>query len=397
MTSVSARVARRQRVLLGVAYAFGRVFARFGRRVSWVVGAEEIAGMVVQVGAAVPGSLTIVRAQHRFYDDEYDLVLQIPGSRLEVWRRLYLGALALGWWSARARGVVYIGAAGFLDSGDERAHEFSFLRRHRRAVVCCFTGGDIRSPELMAQEAERSGRENIGSILRKQGAPFDQPAYEAARRTRAEVADRFANAIITARVDQLSYLTSPTEPFLYFYPDERFIQSTSKFDDLSRIVVLHAPSNPTIKGTPVVRAVMGRLCTRYAHVEYRELEGIPNSEVLGALDEAHIVLNQFYAQMPGVFGIEAMARACVMVCSADPDIETDLADARGAWIVAAPDDLEARLSELLDAPQRLREQASRGLDWARGHASASASAASLAAILHRSAEEAQGSGRAGGA
>lgn len=392
MSEVSARVARRQRALLAAAYAAGRVFARVGRRVSWVVGAEEIAGMVAHVGAAIPESVTVVRAEHRFYADRYDVVLQRPGTRREVWRRLYLGPLVLGWWSARARGVIYIGAAGFLDGADERRHEFAFLRGRRRAVVCCFTGGDIRSPALMSREAELTGTQNIGSILFRQGAPFDEPDYEEVRRIRAEAADEYANVIITARVDQMSYLTSPTEPFLYFYPDERFVESTTKFDDLTRIIVLHAPSNPTLKGTALVRTAMARVTERFPHVEYRELEGVPNSAVLAALDEAHIVLNQFYAQMPGVFGIEAMARAGVMVCSADPDIETDLADARGAWVVASPTDLEERLTELVSAPERLEEQALRGLQWSRTHASGSASGAALRTLLERAAAAARRSG-----
>ncbi|WP_169581685.1 MULTISPECIES: glycosyltransferase [Microbacterium] len=389
MASVSHTVVRRQRLLRGLAYGAGRLFARVGRRVSWIVGAEEIAGMVSHIGEAIPDSLTVIRRAHAFYQDRYDVIIQRDDARLEVWRRLYLGPLVLGWWLARADGVIYVGAAGFLDADDEREEEFSFVRGRGRAVVCCFTGTDIRSPALMTAEAARTGVANIGSIQLAQGAPYDDPGYEEQRRRRAEVADRLASAVLTARIDQLSYLTTPTEPFLYFYPDAKFVPGTDKFDDLTPVRVLHAPSNPELKGTAIVRAVMERIALSHPGVEYRELSGVGNDEVVAALDQAHIVINQLHAQMPGVFGIEAMARACVMVCSADPAIETDLQDAAGAWVVAGPDDLEARLRDLLASPENWKEQAMRGLAWSRDHASASASARSLSTILARASASAR--------
>lgn len=376
-----AEMIRRQRKLAERFYRLGRWFAWAGRRVDWIVGPEERAGMVSQIGAASPRSFTIVGVPHRFYNDPFDLVMQRPDSAFEIWRKRYLGATALGWWLARALGVVYVGPLGFLANDDGREWEFEFVSTRRRAVVCYFTGTDIRSPALMKMRAESTGLANIGSIQYGSGRPFSDAGYEDNLRKRAEAADKFADAIFTARVDQLSYLTAPTEPFLYFYPDENFALNAGKFDDLSKIVIMHAPSNPLLKGTDIIRAAMARIRSRFPTVEYVELLNVPNEEVLATLDRAHIVVNQLHAQMPGVFGIEAMARNCVMVCSADPRVETDLVDADDAWVVANPDDLEERLVELIEHPEALAGQARRGYDWAREHASASASGAVLRQIL----------------
>jgi hypothetical protein len=325
-----------------------------------------------------------VRTPHRFYSFDYDAVLQHPESRFEVWRRLYGGALLLGLLLPRARGVIYVAGAGFLDGADERAGEFAFIRARRRAIVCWYTGSDIRSTFLMKERERATGVANIGSILFDQGAPFDEASYDDTRRQRAEVSDLYADVIVTARVDQLSYITSETQPFLYFHPDEEFIETTTKFDHDGPLIILHAPSNPIVKGTATIRDVMGRICDREGgRVVYRELTGVGNTEVLAALDEAHVVVNQIYAQMPSVFGIEAMARRCVLVCSADPRIETDLEEAAGAWVVATASSLEAELTALIANRAALAELADRGWHWARAHASASASAAKLADVLDR--------------
>lgn len=373
-----------QRVLVVVAYWGARPFARVGRRVSWVVGTHELASMVQQIGAVIPDSFTIVDHPHRFYDDRYDAVIDRPDAPLSRWRHFFYGPMLLGLLLTRARGVVYVGERGFLTAAfDQREWEFRFIRRRGRHVVVVWTGNDIRSPRLMADLAAQTGFENIGSLLRAQGAPFNTDEYEEERRARAAIADRWASAVFTAHVDQQSYMRSPTHGFHYFYPDELFEASASKFDDPERILIVHAPSHPTLKGTSHVRNVMAKVTARDSRVEYRELTDASNADVRAVLRDAHIVLNQFHSYVPGVFGIEALAHRCVMVCSADPGMETDLTDADGAWVVAGPATLEAEVHRLLDSSaEALREQADRGWRWAREHASRSRSGARFREILN---------------
>ncbi|MFJ4224643.1 glycosyltransferase [Microbacterium sp. NPDC089695] len=371
-----------QKVLLWATYAVCWPFRGIGRRISWIVGVQEVASMLEQIGAAIPGSLTVVTEKHPFYDISADIVISRPGARFARLRRWFLAPMVLGWALPRARGVVYVGHEGFLQhTVDERDWELAFIRARRRHPVIIFTGSDIRSPALLTELAAETGFENIGSILHASGAPYDTEHYEQVRRRRAAVADRRASAIFTARVDQLSYMTSATHAFPYLYPDERFVDDTTKFDDLSRIIVIHAPSRPVIKGTAAVRAAIEQVQARHPELEYRELTGADNTEVLAALRGAHIALNQFHSYIPGVFGIEAMAAQCVMVCSADPEVETELTDASDAWVVARADDLAESLERLLSAPQDLAAQARRGRDWALEHASASGTGERLRRVL----------------
>ncbi|GAT72638.1 hypothetical protein MHM582_1114 [Microbacterium sp. HM58-2] len=334
--------------------------------------------MVIQIGKAIPDSFTVVDREHAFYEATYDRVLEKKAGRRHLVRNLFLGPWTLGSASARALGVIYVGERGFLSAcDDERAWELEFLRRRGRAAVVVFTGNDIRSPQLMTELAATTGFDNIGAILARSGAPFDTPGYEAVRERRAAVCDRLASAIFSASVDQLSHLRSEVHPFPYLYPDANFLRSTDKFTDLSEIRIVHAPSNPLLKGTAAVREAIGRLLEVHPNVTYQELTDVDNAAVRAALADAHIVVNQLHAYMPGVFGIEALAHRCVMLCSADPALEPAISGADGAWIVATADTLFDRLNELLSAPDKLEAQAERGYDWALSNASQSGRGAIL--------------------
>jgi len=380
--STSSLIFRRQRVILQVGYWVLKPIAWFTRRIDWVVGVEEVALTVAHLAAALPRSHSVVHQPHAFYAVSYDTTIRRDG-RLEMYRRLYGGPLTLAWLLNRARGFVYVGGAGFLESHhDEREFEFSFVRSRGRRIVCYFTGTDIRSPKQMAELARATGRDNIGTMLATIDPAFASDDFDEVRRRRSAVASEYADVIFTAAEDQRSYFTRPTQPFRYFLPDDQFVDSDEKYEEADRVLVVHAPSNPVLKGTPAVRAAIERLQAVRDDFDYLELTGVSNEQITAALTKAHVVLNQFYALMPGVLGIEALAHRCVLLTSADPTIETDLPPgAAEAWVVTGIGEIERNLAQVLDDRARMSEQARRGHDWAKAHASASASSAAVREVL----------------
>jgi hypothetical protein len=373
----------RQKRVLSLAYWLFKPVAWFFPRIAWVVGVEEIALMTRHIANALSDSRAVVHRPHPFYEVEYDYVIQHDSSRLAKYRRLYGGPLLLAWLANRAHGFIYVGGAGFLDiQDDQREFEFSFLKRHKRKIVCYFTGSDIRSPRRMHELAEQTQLPNIGSLMLIADPVYATDEYDAVRRERSRIADTYADRIFTAGVDQLSYLTSPTEPFRYFYPDDAFAETNGKFENVERFIIVHAPSNPRLKGTEYVHEAIDRLSSVRDDFEYREITGSSNAEVIDALSNAHIVLNQFHAFVPGVFGIEALAHRCAMLTSADERLEPDLdADANEAWVVTRPNEIFDHLTRLLDNPSSIREQAERGFEWARKNAAASVDGRRVRAIL----------------
>jgi hypothetical protein len=376
-----------QRVLLVVARSWYAMVDRRQRdSVRWVVGPEEIASMVRQVSEVVPGSVSVSLSRHAFYEVSYTFSLRREGvGILDVLERVLKPPIILGRLCVQARGFIYIGQKGFLvDVGDARAFELGFLKKHGRSLVCMFTGDDIRAPRLLAAIGTRTGTENLVGHFGELDELFASDSYDALKRRIAAVADRYADALFSAPVDQVSYLTRRAEVFRYFLPDEYFKVADNKYATVARPVILHAPSALTIKGTPSVREAIRELREAGYEFEYLELVGVTNEVVRRELDRAHIVLNQFYGYLPGVFGIEALAAGCAMLASADPAIERSLPPgAAEAWLITRHDEIAEKLKSLLDDPARIELLGRRGHDWAWKNASSSASGSILVGILDR--------------
>lgn len=342
--------------------------------------------MAHHISGLIPRSHSVVLWRDPYFDFTYDS--ELPRTKNPVIAEVLhglLGPIMLGRLLTRAQGILYLGELGFLPISDRnyREFEFRFIKSRGRALACYFVGSDIRSPVLMRELATESGLENLGNRLGRSNPIFDTEAYDESKRRIAAVADTYADIIFSASVDQLSYLTHPTHPITYFYPDENFFTDESKFDSLERPVVVHAPSNPVIKGTELVREAVRRLEAEGYDFEYVELAGVPNAVVRAELHRAHIALNQFYAFIPGVFGIEALASGCAVLMSADETIEPDLpAGSNDAWVVTRYFEVYENLKNLLDHPDLIAPQARRGRDWAHEHVSFSHAGPQLRAVLN---------------
>ena len=376
-----------QFVLLRVSFAVHTFIGRKAPAAGSVVGMEEIAGMLTAVAAALPDSVTVNLARHPFYSRHYDIEFNIGGRRsaLRRVRRLIAAPWVLGRLASRHQTFIYIGGQGFLVSLlDGRDREFEFLRTRGRTVVCYFAGSEIRSHDLLNEFAAERGIDVITTYQAEASPGIAGPYAERQRRLLAAAADGHAQLVFNAPVDQMSYLQRSTLPCLYFYTDELIERRPAKWQDVSRPLVVHAPSSPLIKGTPLVRAAVRSLKEEGYDFEYVELVRRPHEEVVAVLERAHVVLNEFYAFVPGVFGIEAMAANAVLVTSADPEIEPSLPQgAAEAWVVTPYWRVTQRLRCLLDNPAGLQAQADRGTDWVLRHCSRSANTATFLAALEQ--------------
>ena len=349
-----------QRGLLLLTYVMLWPFFRRSEPQGVVLGPEEIASCLAHMGQALHPSVTVNLFPHPFYDYAYTYDL----SRYRALRWLMAPCL-LAYLTHRHRIFVYVGGHGFLASHlDGRAAEFKFLRARQKQVACYFAGSEIRSHRLLDEFGALHDLDVLTTYQKYSAPGLASQRSEARRRKLAEAADRYAEVIFNPPVDQMSYLTSETHPFLYFYPDEQIRRVPEKWQDPQKLVLVHAPSSPFIKGTPLVRAAVKHLRSEGFDFEYVELIDRPHEEVLASLRRAHIVLNQFYSFVPGVLGIEAMAANAVLLTSADRDIEPSLFEgANDAWVVTPYWLVYERLREVLSTPERLRAQADCGTAW----------------------------------
>lgn len=374
-----------QVLLLFVSYGIYRAL-HLGRRrdIDWVVGPNETAALVYNISRALPSAYSVALRPHPFYSVPYDLEPKLSRlPRLNTLWSVILGPIKLGGLACRAKGFIYVGAGGFLiHHRDQRNFEFRFLKKRGCAIVCYFTGNDIRSPQKMKEMEERTGMPNIGTYLAETDRRYAAPEFERLQRRVAAVADRYADVIFNADVDQRSHLARETFPFMYFLPDEEVTRSFRKFTSLRRPIIVHAPSSPIIKGTPLVRAAIAQLGEEGYDFEYIELIRVPHEKVKAALQRAHISLNEFYSSVPGVFGVESMAAGCALLTSADEEIEPQLPKGGNqAWMVTPHYRIAENLRVLLDHPERMEPLARAGAAWVREYVVASRSGAELRRIL----------------
>ena len=123
------------------------------------------------------------------------------------------------------------------------------------------------------------------------------------------IIDRFADHIIN--IPPQAYFHS--RPFISWWmigvpqdvKDTSDILPNRKVSSDS-IRILHAPSKPEPKGTPIIRQAVQSLKQKGHSIDYVEITGRPNSEVLQELVKCDFIIDEIYSDTPmAVFATEA--------------------------------------------------------------------------------------------
>lgn len=347
--------------LLYCSYYFFKLINRKPIKTSWVIGVDETASTIFFIGNVLTPSVTVSLSKNKFYNLKYDYSLNIKSKYLLLIIRIFYGPLLLGYLMSKHSHFLYIWSSGFLF---DRDFEFKFLKSIDKKIVCLFVGSDIRSLKLTMDYAKEN---NIDTHASYTSLKVDESDENVKQQT-AKSADKYADIIFNAKIDQLSYLKSKQYGWTYIYDKNKFYKDDLKFNNTKKIKILHSPSNPIPKGTQLVRAAIKKLEIEGYYFEYVEMQNMPNSVVLDHLKTSHVVLNQFYAFAPGLYGIESMANHCAVLMSADPSIETTLPqDSKDAWMITRYWEIYDNLRYLLDNPEKIKYYADNGYDFTYKH------------------------------
>jgi hypothetical protein len=90
--------------------------------------------------------------------------------------------------------------------------------------------------------------------------------------------------------------------------------------DTARPLLVHAPSNPAVKGTAYIRAAVESLRAKGRDFAYCELTGMSHATVLETLQRADLVLDQLTLGHYGVFAVEAMSLGKPTICFLLPEV-----------------------------------------------------------------------------
>ena len=155
-----------------------------------------------------------------------------------------------------------------------------------------------------------------------------------------------------------------------------------------RPVVLHAPSNPRLKGTEVVEEVLEGLQSA-GLVEYRRLSGVPHEQMAAFVADADVVVDQVVLGNPGVLLAETLAAGRLAVAHLAPGVQERMAradrDLGGDGVVpvveADAGSLEQALRGVLSDRDGHTRLAAHGPAWARRHHDGRRAAAVLDEVL----------------
>lgn len=249
-------------------------------------------------------------------------------------------ALLLPWALARYDAFVLGGHDTFLGGAELR-----LMRRLGKVVVIVFTGSDHRPPYLS------------GHGLREH--PDSRSLAAATSRTVRLIrrAERGASAIValpeSAQLHRRAFVhfLSIGYPFATSRVARASAGTQHAQAPTGAVRILHCPTDVRTKGTHLIRAAVRRCSERGLQVEYREMSGRPNAEVLRALEWTDLVVDEVYGDTPmagfvteaayfgkpGVIGSYAAGSGRV----------GPLGDAAPPSVFCRPDELEAEVARLV--------------------------------------------------
>jgi hypothetical protein len=127
-------------------------------------------------------------------------------------------------------------------------------------------------------------------------------------------------------------------------------------------VLLHAPSRPEIKGTSFILAAVEQLKREGLEFEFQMVTGVPRKEVLKAVSNADIIIDELFVHGPAALSAEGMAAGCAI---ATRIIEPTFPCFDPPVCPVRPDTVTAALRRLItDIPYRV-ELAAKGTAWGK--------------------------------
>ncbi len=188
-------------------------------------------------------------------------------------------------------------------------------------------------------------------------------------RNRADL-DRYDGGVLVSTPDLLDVV--PDATLLPLVVDvDRFARAAEASGtaplERPRPVVLHAPSNPRLKGTRAVEQVLEGMRSA-GLVDYRRLSGVPHGQMAAFVADADVVVDQVVLGNPGVLMTESLAAGRLVVAHLSEGVRARWGEGEEPPVVEAdPDTLREVLQQVLADRPSYQELAARGPGWARRH------------------------------
>lgn len=275
--------------------------------------------------------------------------------------------ISSGTWARRQRDAVGCGFTHVLVEAErpifgaafnrDVEREVRWLRERGIAVALVSHGTDLRAPSRHAHA--------------DQWSPFRADDVDQQWLARLEATAQ-RNKALGERLDVPLYVVTPE--LLHDWPTAQWLpnivdparwSTTSEALTSDRPIVLHAPTNPKLKGTALIEPLMHRLAEQGV-VDYQRVEHVPADEMPQLYAKADIVLDQFALGIYSTTSLEAMASGRLVIAHLSEQVRAHVKTVTGfdpPIIEATPDTLESVIRDVVTNRESYRRVANRGRQY----------------------------------
>ena len=240
-----------------------------------------------------------------------------------------------------------------------RAFELSDLPKLKNAgkkIVVTYQGDDARQWDYCLDNFRLTHASEVEPVYRRK-------IQDEGARKRISEFDRYADIIYALNPDLLHVLPTRAQFFPYAHPNIDEWQFCGVEVNTNRpLRIIHAPSNPLVKGTRFIEEAVAILKQEGLSFEYIKIEGMTNNEARIIYEQADVLVDQLLCGWYGGLSAELMALGKPVVCYIrDQDLHflPDEMAQNLPIIKADPDTITSVLRRLITAPRNDLAEAGR--------------------------------------
>lgn len=182
----------------------------------------------------------------------------------------------------------------------EEEEMLKYLKKNDIKIITIFLGSEIRDYDVLAQQFDVSQ----WKFPKKYYLRTFEDKYKKLR-----LQEKFSDAIFS--VPDQSGLAM--KPYFHIQIPINLDEIKFKFNIRSKLKIMHAPTEPAIKGTDIIEECLDNLKTNGYEFEYIRIKGVSHQVLLEMLPDIDILVDEIVLHGPGVLSFEAMAAGCVVL------------------------------------------------------------------------------------
>lgn len=272
--------------------------------------------------------------------------------------------------AARCNVFIYTGGCSFFEF-----LELPILKALNKKIIVIFLGSDARPPIFSGRHLDDEG-----------GLVDPHAAFVETRKIRRNIRliERYADHIINhTATDQ--FFTREYIRLAHIGLPIRMIEQPPAVAARSAIKIVHAPSRPIAKGTPVFRKAISDLRAEGYDIDFVELIGVSNQKVLEEIASCDFILDELYSDTPmAMFATEAamLGKPTIVGGHYASDFAHHNADVRHPpTMFVEPAEIKEAIRRLIDDQELRLSLGARAQDFIREHWNSAAVAERFLAII----------------